>query len=184
MSKDTHAPTVQQQLKNAIHGLHVAMLTTPDGEGLLTSKPMHLLEFDDAGAFWFYCPWSPESEAAFPQGHGGHPFERANLAFTDASSSRYVSVACRGELVRDRARIHALWTPMAKPWFPEGPDAPNLAALRLVPVQAELWTGPGNGLTQALAFAASLITGKPVGMGEHQVLDERQAKAQPPMATR
>jgi len=142
------------------------VLCTLGEHDLLTSKPMHLLELDEQGQFWFYCQ-APVLAHEF-----SNQYERANLSFSDESSSRYVSVACSGELVRDRTRIHALWSSLAKPWFPEGPDAPDLACLKFAPLRAELWDGPGNRLTQALAFAASVLAGKPVAMGEHKVLDD------------
>jgi general stress protein 26 len=173
----TTSNTPLQQLHQAVRGMRVAMLTHVTTDGLLSSKPMHLLEQDDQGQFWFYCQ-SPD-----PLDDSVNPYQRANLAFSDESSSRYVSVACRGELVRDRARIQALWTSMAKPWFPEGPDAPDLACLKLVPLQAELWDGPGNGLAQVLAIAASVIAGKPVGMGDHQVLGDLRPGAPAPLPT-
>lgn len=163
----TQSPTTHlQQLREAVGKLHLAMLTTVTEDGLLVSKPMHLLELDAQGQFWFYC------SAPDPLDDSVNPDQRANLAFSDESSSRFVSVSCRSELVRDRARIHALWSGMAKPWFPAGPDSPELACLKLVPLQAELWDGPGNGLSKALAVAASVISGKPVGMGEHKLLDK------------
>ena len=158
------ATTDLQQLHQAVGKQHQAMLTTIAEGGLLASKPMHLLELDAQGQFWFYCS-TPD-----PLDDSINPYERANLAFSDESASRYVSVSCRGVLVRDRARIHALWSAMAKPWFPDGPDSPGLACLKLVPLQAELWQGPGHALSQALALAASVVSGKPVGLGAHKVL--------------
>jgi general stress protein 26 len=166
-----------QQLHEAVDGMRVAMLTTISEAGLLTSKPMHLLEQDAQGQLWFYCMAPDPLDDSF------NPYQRANLAFSDESASRYVSVACHGELVRDRARIHALWSSMAKPWFPDGPDSPDLACLKLVPLAAELWDGPGNGLAQALAIAASVIAGKPVGMGGHVVLDKLRPDAVEPAST-
>ena len=41
-------------LKLAIEGLHIAMLTTTDADGRLSSKPMYLLEHDAQGQFWFF----------------------------------------------------------------------------------------------------------------------------------
>ena len=33
------------------------------------------------------------------------------------------------------------------------------------------WEGPGNGVSKVLAMAASAVSGKPIGLGEHHVLN-------------
>ena len=153
-----------QTLREAIDDQRIAMLTTIAPDGHLQSKPMTVLEQDANGHLWclVQAPVGAAGAISTPQ--------RANLAFSKDTSS-YVSVSCTAQVLHDRARVAQLWTPMAKPWFPDGPDAPDLACLRLVPERAELWSGPSNTFTMALAFAASVVAGKPVGLGEHQVLD-------------
>ncbi len=153
-----------QTLREAIDDQRVAMLTTIAPDGQLQSKPMTVLEQDADGNFWCLVesPMGTEGAISTPQ--------RANLAFSSDSAS-YVSVACTAQVLHDRARVNQLWTPMAKPWFPDGPDSPDLACLRLVPQRAEVWSGPSNKLTLALAFAASVVAGKPLGLGDHQVLN-------------
>jgi len=81
-----------------------------------------------------------------------------------------VSLSGHGELVHDRERIKMLWTSFAKPWFPEGPETPNLALLKFVPHSAEYWDAPSSRMVRLLAMAASAIAGKPIGMGEHDTL--------------
>ena len=157
--------TPLHSLKQAIEGLHIAMLTTTDADGRFSSKPMYLLEHDAQGQFWFFTQ-SPTDNL-----DPSEPYRRANLAFSAEGSSRYVSVSCVGEIVHDRQRIEELWSPMAKPWFPEGTDSPDLACLRFVPVRAELWEGPGHGASKALVMAASVVSGKPIALGEHHVLN-------------
>ena len=100
--------TPLHSLKQAIEGLHIAMLTTTDADGRFSSKPMYLLEHDAQGQFWFFTQ-SP-ADMLDPS----EPYRRANLAFSAEGSSRYVSVSCVGEIVHDRQRIEELWSPMAK----------------------------------------------------------------------
>lgn len=82
-----------------------------------------------------------------------------------------VSLSGRGEVDTDRERIKRLWTPLAKPWFPEGPDSTNLALLKFVPDAADDWDGPSSRMVRAFGIIASAIAsaiaGKPVAMGEH-----------------
>jgi general stress protein 26 len=161
---DTHLENLQL-IKKLISGQRVAMLTLCGKSGQLESKPMTVLEFDSQGAFWFYC--EHDSYDAVTR----ECYKRANLAFSDESHATYLSLSGGGEIVNDRARIHALWTGMAKPWFPDGPDSPRLALLKFSPEQGEYWDGPGSSLVRMLALAVSAAAGKPVGMGEHGVLN-------------
>lgn len=154
-----------ERLDDLIDGERLVMLTRWTADGLLHSKPMTVLQHDAGGAFWFYI----RSEAG--QGDDEVQYRHVNLAFSNPDKGRHVSLAGQGRLVRDRALIRSMWTAAAKPWFPEGPDAPDLALLEIIPTHAEYWDGPSNMVSRALAMAASIAAGKPIGLGEHGAID-------------
>jgi len=160
----TQSDTIDR-LDDLIDGERLAMLTrwTPDGQ--LHSKPMTVLQHDAGGAFWFYIQSDPAHSDADAQ------YRQVNLAFSNPDKGRHVSLAGQGRVVRDRALIHSLWTAAAKPWFPEGPDAPDLALLEIIPSHAQYWDGPSNMVTRVLAMAASIAAGKPIGLGDHGEID-------------
>ena len=68
-----------------------------------------------------------------------------------------------------------MWTVIAKPWFPDGPDSSNLALLKFIPNSADYWDGPSSKMVRALGMIASVIAGKPVGLGEHGSLTNLSA---------
>ena len=84
----------------------------------------------------------------------------------DIAHGAYVSLSGHGEVDADRERIKRLWTPLARPWFPEGPESSNLALLKFVPDVADYWDGPSSQMVRAFGTIASSIAGKPVAMGE------------------
>jgi general stress protein 26 len=92
------------------------------------------------------------------------------LSFTDIERSVYVSMSGRGELRFDRERAQALWVPAAKPWFPEGPDSPELALLKFSPESADSWDSPHSRALRVLAMAASIAAARPIGLGRHEHL--------------
>ncbi|HSW04632.1 pyridoxamine 5'-phosphate oxidase family protein [Aquabacterium sp.] len=159
-----HNPPETRQLAKLVDGKRIVMLTTFSPDGRLQSKPMTVLAFDDEGCFWFYVEHDAQDGAAAQRYH------RVNLAFSDESVSTFISVPGHGELVHERERIHALWTPLAKPWFPDGPDSPRLALLKVTPDGAEYWDAPNSRFIRGLAIAASIVSGQPIGVGEHEVL--------------
>jgi general stress protein 26 len=145
-------------LAKLIEDIPIAMLTTLDTDGALASRPMSALEMDAQGALWFFT----DVNSAKVDRLGA-----VNLSFVDGGKSAFVSLAGRGELNTDRIRIRGLWNAFAKPWFPEGPESPNLALLKFIPDTADYWDGPSSKMVRAFGLVASLIAGKPVAMGEH-----------------
>jgi len=141
-----------------IEDIPIAMLTTLDANGALVSRPMSALEMDAQGALWFFTD---------VQSSKVDHLRAVNLSFTDRDQGSYVSLSGHGEIDSDHDRIKSLWTMFAKPWFPSGPDSDNLALLKFVPDSADYWDGPSSKMVRAFGMIASVVTGKPVAMGEH-----------------
>lgn len=152
----------RQRFATLVEHARVAMLTTLDGQGQLTSKPMSPLELDANGCIWFFTDRHSTTASQL---------ERLNLAFCDAERGDYVSVVGRGELLEDRERAQALWSPMARPWFPEGPESPQLLLLKITPQTVEYWDSPNSKMVRLFAIAASVAAAKPIGLGEHGNLE-------------
>lgn len=151
----------RSRLAALIEPMTVAMLTTSDDNGALASRPMAPLELDAKGALWFFTDLC---SAKVDQ------LSVVNLSFSDASRACYVSMSGHGEVHTDRAQIERLWTPFAKPWFPEGPKSTNLALLKIVPHSAEIWDAPNSKMLRLFALAASVVAGKRIGLGTHETL--------------
>ena len=145
-------------LGELIEGINVAMLTISTAEGVLVSRPMTPLEMDDTGCLWFFTDVRTSSS---------EQLRAVNLSFADTDRGVYVSLSGVGTLHADRSRIAELWTPMAKPWFPEGPESTNLALIRIQPEMAEFWDTPHSKMVRMFAMAASVVAGKPIDLGEH-----------------
>lgn len=139
------AVTGQSTLAKLIAGQRIAMLSSAAPDGSLDSKPMTLLEFDADGVLWFFC-----ERPAQAAGHEDldRRYQRVNLSFSDEVRSVFVSITGRGELSHDAARIRALWTEQARPYFPEGPESPNLAVLKVTPERSDFWEAPESHLVR------------------------------------
>ena len=149
------------KLGELIEDMSVAMLTSLNESDSMDSKPMSPLEMDSEGAIWFFTELNTSKTANL---------STANLAFSDTSNGTYVSLSGRGEIHKNSEDIHRLWTVFAKPWFPDGPDSPNLALLKFIPNAAEYWDAPHSKTIRLFSIAASIVTGKPVNMGDHDII--------------
>jgi general stress protein 26 len=149
------------QLGKLLTELSVAMLTTSEPDGTLTSRPMSALEMDSQGAIWFFTDLRSSKL---------EQLAKINLSFADPDNACYVSLAGRGEIIVDHAKNERLWTAFARPWFPDGPDSTNLGLLKFVPDSAEYWDSNDSKMVRMFAVAASIVAAKPIGMGAHDTL--------------
>lgn len=145
-------------LTRLIEDIPVAVLTAVKADGALASRPVALLEMDDHGAFWSYT----DARTAKLE------YLRAmHLGFTGPAQGTYVSASGEGQIVTDRGRIERLWTPMARPWFPDGPGSPSLALLKFVPEAATCWDAPNSSMARVFDLTPSAPADQPVAMGRH-----------------
>jgi len=158
-----------RRVAERIEGMRVGMLTLrascADATEELVSRPLTPLLMDNAGCIWFFTSQRTMQPLLGTTG------QCANLAFSDEGKATYVSMSGRADLRVDLALQEQLWTAMAKPWFPDGPADPDLALLKFTPERADLWNGPDSTVLRMAAMAASVVASKPLGLGEHEVID-------------
>jgi general stress protein 26 len=149
-----------EKLKSLTEDIDFCMLTTLDG-GQLRSRPMSTQEMDEGGNLWFFTS---------DQTHKVDEIEadnRVNAAYSKPDDNVYVSVSGRAEVVKDRAKIEELWSPVLKAWFPEGLDDPTICLLKVSVEEAEYWDTPNSKIVQLAGFVKALVTGKQIDAGDH-----------------
>jgi general stress protein 26 len=130
MKTDKQSRPERIQLCQLIQHMSVTMLSTLDSNGAVISRPMLPLWLDSDFAVWFFT--NLRSEKVKQR-------DAINLSFMDSTRANYVSLSGYGEIHTERAFINRLWTPFAKPWFPDGPESNHLALLKFVPEMADYW---------------------------------------------
>jgi len=155
-----------KKLKEMIKDIDLCMLTTVDESNDLHSRPMSLnSDVDENGDLWFFTS---------SNSHKASEIERTpnvNVSFIDTRKQHYVSISGMAELVRDKQKIKELWKPVLKAWFPNGPDQPDVALLKVNVRKAEYWDGPSSTIAQAISFVSAIVTGKQVELGENKKLN-------------
>jgi len=155
-----------KKLKEMIKDIDLCMLTTVDESNDLHSRPMSLnSDVDENGDLWFFTS---------SNSHKASEIERTpnvNVSFIDTRKQHYVSISGMAELVRDKQKIKELWKPVLKAWFPDGPDQPDVALLKVNVRKAEYWDGPSSTIAQAISFVSAIVTGKQVELGENKKLN-------------
>jgi general stress protein 26 len=142
------------KVNDLIKGIRLAMLTTVGPDGHLRSRPMDTQQMEFDGDLWFM------TEADAPKVADIAGTNKVNVSYANPEKQRYVSVQGHATLVRDRAKIKELWSPEHKIWFPNGPDDPNLALIKVKAEEIEYWDSSSNPVGQVIGFVKALVTGK------------------------
>ena len=155
-----------QKLREMIKEIDFCMLTTVDENGDLHSRPMSLnSEVDQEGNLWFFTSQTSHKVSEINR------TPKCNASFAKPDDSRYVSITGTAELVTDKKKIEELWKPALKAWFPEGPDGPDVALLKVAIEKAEYWESPSSTVAQVIGFVSAIVTGKEAGWGENKKLE-------------
>jgi general stress protein 26 len=152
-----------EKIAEIVKEIPTAMLVTMDKSGAPRSRPMATQSAPFDGTLWFFTADDSGKIDDLDRD------DRVNVAYASKSES-YLSVSGRAEVVRDRALIHEMWSPLLKSWF-EGPDDPRLCLLRVDAEEAEYWDTPGGRVVSFLLLVKGAITGKGSEQGQHGVVN-------------
>lgn len=142
----------QQRLKELLEDIDFTMLTTQDADGNLVSRPMSTREVDENGDIWFFlADDSKKAEEAEADSDVG-------LSYVDRKGMRFASVAGKASVVHDRAKMEQLYTSSLDIWFEKGLDTPDIALLRVTPVESEFWEPKHGKLVMAAGMLKALVT--------------------------
>ena len=153
-----------EKLKELMEGIDFCMLTTIDN-GHLRSRPMSTQQAEFDGDIWFFTNDNTHKIDEISKDN------RVCAAYSKPDDSTYVSVSGRAEVVRDRAKMEELWSPILKAWFPEGLDDPHLCLLKVTAESAEYWESPSGKVVQLLGFVKAIATGQEADWGENKKID-------------
>jgi general stress protein 26 len=153
------------ELARLIDGITVVMLTTVAADGVLRSRPLLLEQLQPDGTLTFLTHLSSQKAAELAGD------ARVNVAFVGSGGDRYVSVSGTGAIVHDPSRMHALWNPTYRAWFPKGPDDPDSAILTVTIDRVEYWDVPSSRLVRLWGVVRAVATGEVAEAGDHRVIE-------------
>lgn len=153
-----------EKIRELTHGIDFCMLTTLDG-GHLRSRPMSTQEFEFDGDLWFFTSDNTHKIDEIEKDN------RVNVAYSKPDDNVYLSVSGKAEVVKDRAKIEELWSPILKAWFPEGLDDPHLCLLKVPVEQAEYWDAPSSKIVQLFGMVKAIATGTEADYGENKKIN-------------
>ena len=141
------------QLRERLDDVHIAMATTIDQSGLLSSRPMTVQRIDDHGDVYFIvdksADWAIDAQAI-------------NVALVEEGRT-WVSVVGRAEYVTGTSLLSDLWSEATDVFFPDGPD--SAVVLQVHAERWEYWTAP-NKVAQLAGMAKAFLMDSTPDLGD------------------
>lgn len=143
-----------EKLKELSEKARICMFCTQLDELPLAARPMTLQECDEEGNLWFIS--SAESNKNFEIGAD----KRVQLFFVNNGDHEYLSVFGEAFIYTDQQTIEDKWSPLAKAWFEEGKEDPDVTIIRVAPGDVYYWDTKAGKLVTMTTFVWAAITGK------------------------
>ena len=140
------------------------MLAHRHADGTLHSHPLTTQNkaLEEDGCLYFFV--SRASEVGQRLQQDGN----VNLAYANPGKDTWVSVSGTARVLDDLAKKKELFNPIAKAWFPDGPEDPDLELEEVRIDEAEYGNVKENKLLQLLKMGKAALTGtRPRKLGEH-----------------
>ena len=154
----------REKLKGLVDDIGVAMMVTGLGKIPLNAVPMSTKKVDDNGDIWFLSLRNSEHNMNITED------KQVQLLYSDPSDMEFVSVYGQGEIVTNREILEDLYDEMSDAWF-DGPDDPNLTAIRFHPREAYYWNNKSNKYVTLYKLGIAALTGKNKDIGESGKLE-------------
>ena len=160
-AKELTGPEGLKKVGSLISEIRFAMLTTAAQDGTFDSRPMATQKKEFDGVLWFLT--AQDSRKVDEIAEDAH----VGLMYADPKNQSYVTIKGRANVSRDKAKIHELWNPMYKAWFPGGEDDPQIRVLRVDVDEAEYWEASDSKIVRSLKYLAAAATKGAVDVGTH-----------------
>ena len=156
------------KLAEMISDIRVAMLTTFPRGGKPHARPMYTQKLEAEhfdGTLWFMTDAESVKVAELDQNPD------VLITYAAPSKNRYVVVTGQARAEHNPEKARELWNIHAKGWYPDGPEDPNLALIRVHASAAEYWDGPSS-TSYFLNLLTAVMSGTRVDTtGKHGVLE-------------
>jgi general stress protein 26 len=147
------------KLKALAEDINMCMFCTDLTSTPFATRPMSIQQVDEQGNLWFLSSASSNKNAEI------RADEKVQLLFAKPSDSHYLSIFGDAYIYRDRNKIEEMWTMMAKAWFEDGKDDPDVTVIRVSPTEAYYWDTKYGKMVSMLKIAAAVVTGKSMDGG-------------------
>jgi general stress protein 26 len=143
-----------ERIRAVAQAANICLFGTDLAHAPLTVRPMAVQSVDDAGNFWFLSSRTSHTNQHIEQD------PRVQLLFANPGAAEYLTLQGTATISDDPALRKHHWTPIAKTWFNEGVDDPDLTVIRVEPHDGYYWDTKHGKIVSGLKIAVGTIIGK------------------------
>lgn len=168
MEKNLNDKDAIDKFKKLVEEVNVCMFITNNATNDHNhdhTRPMATIEVEKDGTLWFFTDIRSIKVEEVSQQHNVH------LTYAHPGKESYLDVWGNAEIVTDRNQIKDKWSTMVKAWFPNGPEDPNVALLKVQPRDVYYWETETGKMVKFFKIAASIITEQTLANGSEGKLN-------------
>ena len=151
--KNLYGEEAIAKLKELAEDIKVCMFCTETDSIPFATRPMGTQEVDKDGNFWFFSGRGSNKNEEIKQD------DMVQLIYSDLGKSEFLSVTGEADVYNDHAKVNELWNGVAKAWFEEGKNDPELTLIRVRPTDSYYWDTKDGKVVSMLKIAVSAATG-------------------------
>lgn len=125
----------------------------------LTTRPMSTREVDDEGNIWFFSREGSNKNLEIEKDN------RVQLFYSNMTGFEFLTIYGQATIIKDTAKAKELWSAIAKTWFNEGYDDPELTLIKVVPEDGHYWDTRDGKIVSLFKMVAGAIIGKELVSG-------------------
>lgn len=119
----------------------------------INSSPMNVQKSDANGDLWFLSPKDSIKNLEIKQD------SQVTLLFQGSAHSDFLELTGKAVISYDKERIKELWDPMAKSWFKDGVDDPNISVIQFITESGHYWENEHGNTIAGIKLLIGAITG-------------------------
>ena len=148
-----------EKIKELAKKADVCMFTTSLTKLPLITRPMSTRDVDNDGSIWFFSRDGSDKNLEISADN------RVQLFYSNSSSSEYMSLYGKATILKDARKAKELWSAIAKTWFNEGYDDPELTLIKIEPEEGYYWDTKDGKVISLLKMVAGALAGKEFNTG-------------------
>lgn len=149
--KNLSSTEANEKIKELAEDIKTCMFCTYKGDNL-QARPMSTQLVDAAGNIWFLSDRNSNKNQEIKSNN------KVDLTYAHGQD-KFLSIHGHAYISLDKAKIKELWDPIAKIWFKDGVDDPNVSVIKVEVKDGYYWNNKHGKMMAFAKMATSLITG-------------------------
>ncbi len=151
--RSLHGTNAIKKIQDLADEMPICMFLTSLGDRPIPTRPMATQRIDDDGCIWFLSSRSSMKDSDIRRD------PQVQLIYANRDNAEYLSILGEAEELDDHELKKELWSPMAKTWFPNGVEDPDLTVIRVRAQEGHYWDTKHGRFVAMAKIAASAVTG-------------------------